>query len=42
VPYDLPISDSEVRRSIADSVTKLEGNYEAVINIDKPFVVAKH
>jgi cation diffusion facilitator family transporter len=42
VPYDLPISDSEVRRHIADSVTKLEGNYEAVINIDKPFVVAKH
>jgi hypothetical protein len=42
VPYDLPISDNEVRKHIADSVTKLEGNYEAVINIDKPFVMAKH
>lgn len=38
VPFDMPISDNEVKKRIADEVSQLEGNYEAVINIDKPLV----
>ncbi len=38
VPFDMPISDNEVKKRIADEVLQLEGNYEAVINIDKPLV----
>lgn len=38
VPFDMPMDDAEVKKYISDGVKRLEGRYEAVVNIDKPFV----
>lgn len=42
VPFDMPLSDSEVRRYISEKVAGFEGSYEAVVNIDKPLVAVNH
>lgn len=38
VPYDCRLSDDVVREKITEEVRKMDGNYFAVIQIDKPFV----
>lgn len=38
VPYDCKLSDDEVRAKIAEGVSKMDGNYFAVVQIDKPYV----
>ena len=38
VPYDCKLSDDEVREKIAEGVSKMDGNYFAVVQIDKPYV----
>ncbi len=38
VPYDCSLSDDTVREKITEEVRKMDGNYFAVIQIDKPFV----
>ena len=38
VPYGVKQSDEEVRRSIYDRVSRMEGNYFAVIDVDKSSV----
>lgn len=38
IPHSVPLSDKEVMRRIVDGVSALDGNYFAVVNIDKSFV----
>lgn len=38
VPYDCKLTDDEVREKIAEGVSKMDGNYFAVVQIDKPYV----
>ncbi len=38
VPYQFPLSDHEVEERIKDSVRELDGNYFAVVQIDKSYV----
>lgn len=38
VPHNVPITDKEITRRIAEGVAALDGNYFAVVNIDKSFV----
>lgn len=38
VPHSCPLSDKELSTRIADGVRALDGNYFAVVNIDKSFV----
>lgn len=38
VPHNFKISDEEVEKEIESKITKLPGNYFAVVTIDKPFV----
>jgi len=38
VPHNFKISDEEVKKEIESKITKLPGNYFAVVTIDKPFV----
>ena len=38
VPHSVPLSDKEVTRRIIEGVRALDGNYFAVVNIDKSFV----
>lgn len=38
IPYDLPYSDKEAHRKITELVRTLDGNYFAVVEIDKGYV----
>ena len=38
VPHGVPLSDKEVARRIVEGVSALDGNYFAVVSIDKSFV----
>lgn len=38
IPHSVPLSDREVMRRIVEGVAALDGNYFAVVNIDKSFV----
>ena len=38
VPFDCSLKDEEVKQKIAEEVAHMDGNYFAVIQVDKPFV----
>ena len=38
IPYDLPYSDKEAHRKITELVRTLDGNYFAVVEIDKGYI----
>ncbi len=38
VPYDVKLSDADIKQSICSLVSSLEGNYFAVITVDKSYV----
>jgi len=37
VPYRFALSDQELKKTISEKITQLDGNYFAVINVDKSF-----
>ena len=39
VPYKFRLSDEEVRRRLSERIRALDGNYYAVIDIDKSYVL---
>ena len=38
VPYDVSLSDQEVRQALADRLAALDGRYRAVIDVDRSYV----
>ena len=38
VPYQCALPDQEIRRRIEDGVRALDGNYSAVVEVEKSYV----